>query len=125
MRTFRSNIAKKSVKTNAGNLGHLTMSHRFVLFLKVVIDAIKMSMTFLFFAFFLQEDSPAKSPPNPKDHYPPTLKICHPSLLQSLCLFCERKKYMSQDFSAWQKIINFSVNIAYYSPCVYNLNKKV
>ena len=40
----------KSVKTYAGNLGHLTMSHRF--FKKGVIDAMKMSMTFLFFAFF-------------------------------------------------------------------------
>ena len=44
---------EKSVKTYAGNLGHLTMSHRFFLLLKVVIDAIKISMAFLFFAFFL------------------------------------------------------------------------
>ena len=42
----------KSVKTYAGNLGHLTMSHSFFLIMKVVIEAIKMSMTFLFFAFF-------------------------------------------------------------------------
>ena len=48
--------------------------------MKVVIDAIKMSMTFLFFAFFLHEYSPAKSPPNHKD-YPPTIKICDPSLI--------------------------------------------
>ena len=40
-----------------------------------------MSMTFLVFAFFLHEYSPAKSPPNPRDHYPPTLKICDPSLV--------------------------------------------
>ena len=65
---------EKSVKTCAGNLRHLTMSHRFF-FMKVVIDAIKMSMTFLFFAFFLHEYSPAKSPPNLEDHYPPTLRI--------------------------------------------------
>ena len=64
----------KSVKTYAGNLGHITMSHRFF-FLKVVIDAIKMSITFLFFAFVLHEYSPAKSPPSPRDHYPPTLRI--------------------------------------------------
>ena len=52
----------------------------FCLFVKVVIDAIKMSMTFLFFAFTLQEYSPAKSPPNPMDQYPQTLKICDPYL---------------------------------------------
>ena len=40
-----------------------------ILFLKVVIDAIKMSMTFLFFAFF-SHSVPAKSPPDPRDHYP-------------------------------------------------------
>ena len=44
----------KSVKTYAGNLRHLTMSHR--LFFKVVIDAIKMSMTFILFAFFLPRE---------------------------------------------------------------------
>ena len=75
MRTFRSNIAKKSVKTYVGNLGHLTMSRRLLLFLKVVIDAIKMSNAFLFFAFFVQEYSPAKSPPNPRYLYPPILRI--------------------------------------------------
>ena len=32
------------------------------------------------FCIFLQESSPTKSPPNPRDHYPPTLKICDPSL---------------------------------------------
>ena len=58
----------KGVKTYAGNLGQLMMSHRF--FFKVVIDAIKMSMTFLFFAFFLHEYSPAKLPPNPEDLRP-------------------------------------------------------
>ena len=29
----------------------------------------------------MHEYSPAKSPPNPRDHYPPTLKIC-PSLVK-------------------------------------------
>ena len=52
------------------------------------MDAIKMSTMLLFFAFFLHEYNPAKSPPNPWDHYPPnprdyppTLKICDPSLV--------------------------------------------
>ena len=49
--------------------------------LKVVIDAIKRSRTFLFFAYFLHEYSPAKSPLNPRDHYPETMKICDPSLI--------------------------------------------
>ena len=66
MRTFRSNMAKKSVKTYAGNFGNLTMSHRF--FYKVEHDV------FIFY-LFLQKYSPAKSPPNPRDHYPPTLGI--------------------------------------------------
>ena len=43
--------------------------------LKVVIGAIKMSMTFLFFAFYFHEYSPAKSSPDPRDHYPPTWRI--------------------------------------------------
>ena len=66
----------KSVKTYAGNLGHLMMSHRF--FFKVVIGALRMSMAFLFFAFFLHEYSPTKSPPNPKDHYPRGLGAPNP-----------------------------------------------
>ena len=36
----------------------------------IVIGAIKMSMTFLFFVFFLHEYSLAKSPRNPWDYYP-------------------------------------------------------
>ena len=57
------NYCGKSVKTCAGNLGHLTMSHRFFIFLKVVIDAIKMSMTSLFFAFFRMSIAPRNQPP--------------------------------------------------------------
>ena len=62
------------------------MSHRFVFFMKVVIDAKKMSMTFLFFALFLRisprnHPQPSRSSPsNLEDHYPPTMKICDPSL---------------------------------------------
>ena len=65
---------EKSVKIYSGNLGHLT-SNRYFSFLKVVVDAIKMSMTFLFLHFLLHEHSPAKSHPHPRDHYPPTLRI--------------------------------------------------
>ena len=35
---------EKSVETNEGNLRHLKISHRF--FFKVVVEAIKMNMTF-------------------------------------------------------------------------------
>ena len=57
-----------------------------IFFLKVVIDAIRMIMTFLFFAFFCMSIAPRITPqpygsltPDPVD-YPPTLKICNPSL---------------------------------------------
>ena len=49
---------RKNVKTYAGNLGHLTMCHIFF----VVIDALKISMTFLVFSiFFNPEDYPSRS----------------------------------------------------------------
>ena len=34
----------------------------------------------------MHEYSPAKSPPNPRELYPPTLKICDPSLGESLVI---------------------------------------
>ena len=53
-------------RQNLGNLGTFNDEPQFFfLFLKVVIDAIKTSMTFLLFAFFLHEYSPKKSPPKP------------------------------------------------------------
>ena len=64
LRKKRQNLCRQSLTFN---------DEPQIFFLKVVIDAIKMSMTFLFFAFFCM--SPAKSPPNPRDHYPPTLRI--------------------------------------------------
>ena len=47
---FTQILRKKNIKTCAGKLGHLTLSHRFLFLFKFVIDTIKMSMTFLFFA---------------------------------------------------------------------------
>ena len=75
---------EKSVKIYSGNLGHLTMSNRYFSFLKVVVDAIKMSMTFLFFIFCCMSIAPRNHiptlgiitpqpwglPPNPEDLRP-------------------------------------------------------
>ena len=75
---------EKNVKTYSGNLGNLTVSHRIFLFLKVVIDAIKMEMKFLFFSFFCMSIAPRNHPqtlgiitpqpwglsPNPEDLRP-------------------------------------------------------
>ena len=62
MENLSLNYCEKSVKTCAGHHGHLTMSQ--IIFLNVVIDAIKMSMMFLFFAFFspMSISSPTYSP---------------------------------------------------------------
>ena len=57
-------------KLASSNLGHITMSHRF--FLKVVIDVVKMSMTFLSFAWIAPRNHPPtlRITPNPEDLRP-------------------------------------------------------
>ena len=137
---------EKSIKTCAGYLGHLTMSHRFF-FMKVVIDAIKMSMTSLFFAFFCMSIAPRNHPPTLEiitpqpwglppnnEDYPPTLRItpqpwmiCDPSLVEetnkSLLHFFWEYRIIKNIFAQWKKemithtgVIKIIWNLNYHKP---------